>query len=358
MRHKISHQGLFTILILIVLAAVGCSPAPQNSTVKTIMLRAAQATPPPSGAHGLTLPTGYTAEKLTSALNAPTHLALGPDGLLYITQLNGGENDGRGQVVRIGRDGSLETVLDGLFKPVGLTFAGGSLYVAAGSTILISRPKDGSYAPPEPFVSNIPFNGRSIGQIFTSPDGLIYYQSTGNETIPNTSGQILTIKPDGGERRVYARGLKNAYAMAWDAKTQQMFATEIGDGYILGVGPFPEEINRIQRGGSYGWPLCYGKQLENRAAGGKRAICADTDPALVTFPASSTPTGLAVLDGKLIVALWNGSPPALFSVDPATAAAAPFASGFARPIALLTTTDNALLVLDQDDGALWRLRRQ
>ena len=39
--------------------------------------------------------------------------------------------------------------------------------------------------------------------------------------------------------------------------------------------------------------------------GGNRNICANTDGPIALFPPHNTPTGLAVYDGKLIVALWR-----------------------------------------------------
>jgi glucose/arabinose dehydrogenase len=248
-------------------------------------------------------------------------------------------------------------VLDNLFKPTGLTFASGSLYIVSGNSVLVSHNVDGKFDAPTPLFKDLPFNGRSEGQIFTGPDGLLYFESTGNEGIPTKSGFIYTANPDGSGLQVYAKGFKNAYAMAWDSKSGKLYATEIGDGNIDGVGPFPEELNQIYRGGDYGWPLCYANQLENHGLGGNRNICADTDIPLATFPPHTTPTGLAVFDGKLIVALWNGNPPRLLSVDMAIGTVSEFASGFKLPIALMTTPDGNLLVVDMGSGTLWQLAR-
>lgn len=333
------------------LLLVGCGPKSGSPTLPIAQLR--------DPATGLNLPNGYTAEIIAKGLNWPTHVAVGPDGAFYITQLNGGENDGKGQVVKVAAPGAApEVVLDGLYKPTGLTWAAGALYITAGNSVLVSQVKDGKLQAPTTLFKDIPFNGRSIGQIAIGPDGLLYFQSTGNENIWRDSGIIYTAKPDGSERNVFARGFKNAYALAWDAKSGQMYATEIGDGVIQGVGQFPEEVNVIRRGGHYGWPQCYGKQEENEGIGGNRNICADTDPALATFPPQTTPTGLAVLDGKLIVALWNGNDPRLVSVDPTSGTVSEFARGFKRAIALLAPPNGGLLVVDMDGGILYRLTKK
>jgi glucose/arabinose dehydrogenase len=305
---------------------------------------------------GLTLPDGYRSEVEVTGLKLPTHIAVGPDGAWYLTQLNGGENEGRGQVVRVKTPGAdPEVVLDGLFKPTGLTWAGGALYIMSGTSVLVSHLSDGKFEPPTALFKDLPFNGRSEGQIFTGPDGLLYFESTGNEGNPRDSGFIYTARPDGSELKVYARGLKNAYAMAWDDRGK-LYATEIGDGIIQDVGPFPEELNIIHRGGDYGWPYCYGNQQENHGAGGNRNICADTDVPLATFPPGTTPTGLAYFDGSLIVALWNGDPPRLLRVDPNSGQVSEFAFGFKHPIALLAVQDR-LLVVDMEGGVVYQISK-
>ncbi|MGN6032234.1 MAG: ScyD/ScyE family protein [Thermomicrobiales bacterium] len=66
-------------------------------------------------------------------------IALGPDGLLYASQLTAdfsGEMPAPGNVFRITADGEIEPVVEGLFFPHGIAFdAAGNLYVTANSII-------------------------------------------------------------------------------------------------------------------------------------------------------------------------------------------------------------------------------
>jgi glucose/arabinose dehydrogenase len=337
------------LLLLMVLSACGSNTLVASGT--------------PNPLTGLTLPSGYTASQVASHLNSPTHLAIGPDGALYLTQLNGGENDGTGQVVRFKTPNAPpEVVLEGLMKPTGLTWVGSDLYIVARNNVLLSHVDTaGQFSKPETVFADLPYNTRSEGQIFTGPDGNLYFQSTGNETSPKDSGFIYSAKPGESTKQIYARGLKNAYAMAWDSSNGRMYATEIGDGTIPGVGQPPEELNLIRRAGNYGWPYCYADQKENAAWNGTRDYCADTDVPLATFPPDSTPTGLALYDQGLIVALFNADVPRLMRVDVNSGAVTEFASGFKRAIALLTVTGspafNGLLVVDFEAGVVWRLTR-
>ena len=65
--------------------------------------------------------------------------AMGPDGMLYVSQLTAdfsGEQPAPGAVFRIGADGAPEPVASGLFFPHGITFdAKGNLYVSTNSII-------------------------------------------------------------------------------------------------------------------------------------------------------------------------------------------------------------------------------
>lgn len=348
MRRKCHLIGL---LLFLVVTACGAAPTPVPTTFSL-----SGASDVIDAATGLILPAGYTVQVVSRGFNQPTSLAYGPDGLLYVTQLNGGENDGKGQVVRrVGPGKSPEVMLDGLTKPTGLAWIGQSLYIVARDTVLVSHWHDGKLDPPTVWFKDLPFNGRSNGGIFVGPDGFLYFESTGNANLPRDSGFIYRVDPASNDLKIYARGLKNGYAMAWNPATGQMYSTEIGDGYIQDVGQPPEELNIIHPSGNYGWPFCYGNQESNTGWGGNRNICADTDPPLAMFPPQSTPTGLAFYDGKLIVALWNGTPPRLVSVDPNSGAISEFASGFQQPIALLSDPNGSLLIVDMGAGIIYRL---
>lgn len=100
------------------------------------------------------------------------------------------------------------------------------------------------------------------GRIEFGPDGKLYVTTGDGDRFwaaANTSflgGKILRINPDGtvpGDNPfagspVYASGFKNPQGLAWQPSTGAMFATEHG--------PWRhDEINQIQAGGDYGWPV-------------------------------------------------------------------------------------------------------
>src|SRR5258708_2267468 len=131
-------------LILLFITAACATPTP---TVGDQSTKLATTFDPVSG---LTLPAGIRAGRCADGLHLPTHIALGSDGALYLTQLNGGENEGKGQVVRVKAPGTApEVVIDNLIKPTGLTWADGKLYIVSGNNILISNVHEGKFEPPQ-----------------------------------------------------------------------------------------------------------------------------------------------------------------------------------------------------------------
>ncbi len=75
-------------------------------------------------------------------LSAVVNIAIGPDGLIYASQLSDnfseapGEEPGPGSVKRINADGTIDTVVEGLFFPHGIAFdSKGALYVTVNSII-------------------------------------------------------------------------------------------------------------------------------------------------------------------------------------------------------------------------------
>jgi glucose/arabinose dehydrogenase len=190
------------LLGTLLLAACGGSPVASTSA------------PAPA----LTLPDSFHAEVYAEGLNRPTALAFGPDGALYLTQLNGGENESVGQVVRIAQPGAApQPVLDNLTKPTGLVWREDTLWLVTGRDILRTRlGADGRLAEVETVVRDLPYNGRSNGQITLLPDERLLFTASGSTRRPD-SGTLLTLDPDTETQpQVLATGLKNAYAHTID----------------------------------------------------------------------------------------------------------------------------------------------
>lgn len=126
--------------------------------------------------------------------------------------------------------------------------------------------------------------GHTGGRLLFGPDGLLYL-STGDALTPADSqnvadvacashtpcalqGKILRIDVDkgdpyvippdnpfatsGGKREIYAWGLRNVFRYSFDRATGDLWAADVGDQKW-------DEVDRIERGGNYGWPRAEGR---------------------------------------------------------------------------------------------------
>jgi glucose/arabinose dehydrogenase len=296
----------------------------------------------------------------------------------------------RGTVSHLDMSGStvraVSTPLRGLKHPHGLAIGpeegGSTLYVAEENRI--DRVRLYSDAPIEK-VADLPGGGmhatRSIG---FGPDGRLYFSagSTCNacaETDPERAA-IVSMNADGSDRRIEAVGLRNAVFFAWNG--DGMWATEMGrDG--LGDSLPPDEVNFVREGGDYGWPRCYGARVRDRSVPGDTE-CAGTDAPAWELPAHVAPLGLAFLEGDawpepyrgdLLVAehgSWNSSVKVGYAIvriplgadGAAEGGPVDFLTGFldgstvrGRPVGILAQEDGALLLTDDRNGAVYRMKQ-
>ena len=91
-----------------------------------------------------------------------------------------------------------------------------------------------------------------------SPEGKLYV-SVGSscnacDEKEEVRAAILQMNPDGGEQRIYAKGLRNAVGLKWIGKF--LFATNQGADH-LGLNKPDETFYAIKDGADYGWASCY-----------------------------------------------------------------------------------------------------
>ena len=327
-------KNIFCLVCFVALLLACAPPQPRPTAV-------------PSAA-ALQLAPGYTATLYAEGLPGPSALAWGPqpDPLtkgprrLYVAQLNGEENAGTGQIIALdGPNAKPVVVFSNLKKPTGLAWINNTLYVVAYRSVLrITDPnQDGILDQSQVLVTDVPFNGRSLGQIDAGPDGLLYFESSGGS--PQNSGYLYSLMQDGSNQKTVAHGLKNSYAYAWNPKGE-MFATEIGDNIVNA--PL-DEVNRVVNNSDYGWDRCSADLL---AQDPSALACANTQKPLATWPAHSSPTGLAWFADGLLVALWGPTAPHVAWVNPTTGEQKVFARGLQYPMDVLPMNETSVLLLD------------
>jgi glucose/arabinose dehydrogenase len=140
------------------------------------------------------------------------------------------------------------------------------------------------------------------GRLALGPDGMLYV-ATGDagerraaQDPASLAGKILRLTPDGDVPEdnptagspVFSTGHRNVQGMAWSADGA-MYATEFGQNTW-------DELNLIVAGGNYGWP-------EFEGAAGRDPF---RDPVQQWRPSDASPSGLAIVEGTLVVANLRG----------------------------------------------------
>ena len=114
------------------------------------------------------------------------------------------------------------------------------------------------------------------GRVKVGPDGMIYWaisddlESTKAQDPTNYLGKILRITPEGKIPEnnpipgsyIYASGFKAPFGMAWSPLNGQFFATDFGPGNYNLKGPGRDEVNIIEPGKNYGFPLIKGAETK------------------------------------------------------------------------------------------------
>jgi len=241
-------------------------------------------------------------------LEAPWGLAFLPDGSALVS-----ERDSRrilsvrgGQVRELdvveeadsgGEGGLLGIAVSPTYATDQLVYA----YYTTGEDNRIARFRLGE--TPEPIVTGIPVSGiHNGGRLVFGPDGMLY-AGTGDASERGLSqdrdslgGKVLRMTPEGEPAPgnpfpgsvVYSLGHRNVQGLAFDAEGR-LFATEFGQNDV-------DEVNRIQAGRNYGWPV-----VEGGGGGGDF-----TDPLLTWDTDEASPSGAAIAGNAFYAAALRG----------------------------------------------------
>jgi glucose/arabinose dehydrogenase len=177
------------------------------------------------------------------------------------------------------------------------------LSTAADNRIVKAKLEGGELGPTTVILDGIP-NGfiHDGGRLAFGPDGYLY-ASTGETGSPELAqdrgtlaGKILRMTTDGKpapgnpfpDSQIWTYGHRNVQGLAFDDE-DRLWASEFGQDTF-------DELNLIQRGHNYGWPM-----VEGRGEG--KGL---TNPQVVWSTDQASPSGLAYLDGHLWMASLRG----------------------------------------------------
>jgi glucose/arabinose dehydrogenase len=309
-------------------------------------------------------------ETFARGLSHPTAMATGPDGRIYVTELEG-------NVVRIvGGTTKPRVVLRGLRSPLGLAWRRHMLFVSEEGRLERAVLSHGRLVRRKILVSGLPFGEHQQDNLAFGRGGRLYLGSGSTCDVcrerDRRSAAILSLRPDGHDLRVYASGLRNPYGLAVQPGTGRLYATVNGQD-ALGSRSDPEPADTlvlVKRGARYGWPRCWADARTLRLNG----RCSGVTPPAAYFEPHASADGLAFYTGKtfprpyrgsLFVAEWGqyyshrfGRRVVRIELDRNGRArrVVSFASGFVHPLALLVDQRGGLLVADWGRGVVYRIQ--
>lgn len=335
-------MALRTSLIAVVVAAV-MAPVAGAPTVKIVV------------------PPGFVVSTFAAGLEHPTAMAWGPDNRLYVTEDAG--------LVVVTRRGSRkpQVVARKLRTPLGLAWQDQTLFVSEQGRLTRFTLQGTALTGRHAVVRGLPFGLHQQDNVVLGSDGRLYM---GNGSTCDAcrernrrSATVLSLRPDGSDLRVVARGLRNPFGLAFQPGTGRLYVSVNGQDE-LGTKKRPEPAEMVvvvREGAFYGWPRCWPSFQQRRLVG----RCAGVTPPAAYLEPHSSADGLAFWRGNLFVALWgeylsarHGRTVMRIRLGPGGKATrvTKFASGFDHPLALVVDRTGALLVADWGRGVIYRIQ--
>jgi glucose/arabinose dehydrogenase len=337
----------------------------------------------------LTLPAGFAIDVFSAEVPGARSMTLTPSGTLFV----GTQEDRVYALQDRNRDGKADgvtIVARGMNTPNGVAFRDGALYVAEISRVVRFDGIESSLNnAPKPVVVNDSFPAdRSHGWKFIAfgPDGLLYVPVGAPCNVCDRQdpryASITRMKPDGSGLEVFARGIRNTVGFDWHPETKVLWFTDNGRD-MLGDDVPPDELNRAaEKGLHFGFPYCHGGTIADPQFGVKRPCNEFVQPAAKLGPHVAA-LGMRFYTGSMFPAenrnqifiaehgSWNRSTPIGYRVmrirldGDRVVSYEPFVQGWlqggrawGRPVDVQVMPDGALLVSDDEAGAIYRVTRR
>jgi len=338
------------LILTVVCALSGCDSANPSATPASPLPTSTSTGPPSTGPAPTPGPTGAPQVRvLARNLRVPWGLAFLPDGDALVAERP------TGRILRVtpsgevseaqrltesrdtGEGGLLGLAVSPDYARDGLVYA----YYTGAEDNRIVRFRLGE--SPRPILTGIHKAGNHDGgRIAFGPDGMLY-AGTGDanerkraQDPAALNGKILRMTPDGRPAPgnpfpnsvVYSYGHRNVQGLAWDS-AGRLYASEFGQNAF-------DEVNLIQAGRNYGWPIVEGVGHDPRFV----------EPLVTWATDDASPSGIAIVGDQLFVAALRGERLWRVPLDGR--------GGLGEPVPLLVDAYGRLrTVALAPDGSLW-----
>jgi glucose/arabinose dehydrogenase len=332
----------------------------------------------------LKLPPGFNIEVYASGIANARSLRIGDKGTVFV-----GTRFGNKVTAVVKTDGKteLKTVASGLYRPNGLAYHNGTLYIAELSQISkIDNVEANLDNPPKPTViyNDLP-KDEAHGWKFIAigPDNKLYVEvgQPGNNVLHDKDhGQIRRINLDGSGAEVVALGVRHSVGFDWNPLNKQLYFSDNGRDWMSEDVP-EDKLNRVTKvGEDFGAPYCYQGNIPDPEFGWGHK-CSDYTPPIALTGPHSAGLGLRFYTGNMfpkqyknVIFLarhgsWNrtnkfgGDIVAItLNKDGTVKSIKPFITGFlvnnnyiGRPVDVEIMKDGSMLISDDWNGAIYRI---
>ena len=287
------------------------------------------------------------------------------------------------------------TFLQNLNSPFGIALVADTLYVA-NTDAVVSFPyrKDDTTITAAPTkIADLPagtLNHHWTKSLVASADGKRLYVGVGSNSNVGENGMemeidraaVLEIDAAAGTRRVFASGLRNPTALAWQPQSGELWAVA-NERDELGNDLVPDYLTSVREGAFYGFPYSYyGQHVDKRVKPQNPALVAKAIAPDYALGSHVAPLGLAFYTGQALpprfrngafIGLhgsWNRKPLSGYKV-----VFVPFNEGVpsgpmetvlegflndqgqaqGRPVGVAQDKTGAILIADDVGNTIWRL---
>jgi glucose/arabinose dehydrogenase len=384
MNKKIVLMAIAIFLTIVIASILGIKPAVKSGSLDNI-----------------NLPQGFKIDVFADTLDGSSLSYPGPnpgprmmllkDNVLFVTIPNTGKVVALPDANVDKKADGVVTFIDKLNNPHGIDYYDGWFYIAQENRVIRVKESGNDLRADmntfEVLIDNLPTGGHFTRTIKIHNNSL--YLSIGSScNVCNEQDErraaITKCNIDGTDCRLYAKGLRNSVGFVFHPRTGVMYATDNGRD-MLGDDIPPDEINIIEEGKNYGWPICYGRNIHDTEFDKNvyiRNPCMEPFemPALVDLQAHSAPLGLAFYygdsfpqeyRGDLFVAYhgsWNRKEATgykIVKINLKDSTVNDFATGWlkggnvlGRPVDIIAADDGSLFVSDDNAGKIYRISYQ
>ncbi len=248
----------------------------------------------------LKLPAGFSISIFAKNLPGARVMAFDSFGNMWVSRTSAGAVTL--MEITNGKVTKQSDIFKNLNNPHGLAFdpqIPASLYI--GQENQISKVGVYSEAPLQKIIDLPSGGGHFTRTLGFGPDGRLYVSigSSCNVCIEKDPrrASIYSMNKDGSDFKLFAKGLRNTVFFTWSYVDGRMWGNDMGRD-LLGDNLPPDEINIIQEGKNYGWPICYGKNIHDTDFDHNTYIrnpCMEPfeEPSHIDLQAHSAPLGLA-----------------------------------------------------------------